>query len=63
MPELKPCPFCGSGAVLQTFTTALEKIPRFRIRCKACWCETDWDSFTPEEAAEKWNGRADCETV
>jgi Lar family restriction alleviation protein len=55
--ELKPCPFCGSGAVMETFTTAMEKEPRYRVRCSGCWCETDWDNWSEEEAADKWNRR------
>ena len=30
MVELKPCPFCGAEAVMETFTTAREGVPRFR---------------------------------
>lgn len=59
MPDLKPCPFCGGTAVMQTFTTSLEKVPRFRVRCSSCWCMTDWDDWTVESAAEKWNQRKD----
>lgn len=57
--ELKPCPFCGGHAVMQTFTAAREETPRYRVKCKSCWCETDWDNFTVESAAEKWNRRAE----
>ena len=57
MIELKPCPFCGSEAIMETFTTAAEKVPRYRVRCSKCWCETDWDSFSVEDVVEKWNRR------
>jgi len=56
---LKQCPFCGEGAVMQTFTTALEKKPRFRVRCSSCWCMTDWESWSVDDAAKKWNTRAE----
>lgn len=55
--ELKPCPFCGGEAVMQTFTTAMEKEPRYRVRCSNCWCQTDWDNWTVEEAEAEWNTR------
>lgn len=54
---LKQCPFCGSNAILETFTTALEKKPRFRVKCISCWCMTDWDNWSEEEAKNKWNSR------
>lgn len=57
MPDLKNCPFCGCEAIMQTFTTAMEKVRRFRVRCSKCWCMTDWDNFSEESAAEKWNRR------
>lgn len=58
-PLLEDCPFCGSKAAMETFTTAMEKVPRFRARCTGCWCMTDWDNWSVKEAAEKWNRRAD----
>lgn len=57
MAELKPCPFCGSNAVMQTFQTARERKPRYRVRCSECWCETNWDNFSADEAADAWNRR------
>ena len=59
MDELKNCPFCGGEAKMETFTTAQEKKPRFRVRCCDCWCMTEWDNWSIEEAAAKWNKRAD----
>ena len=59
MVELKPCPFCGAEAVMETFTTAREGVPRFRARCKDCDTETSWDYFTASECAERWNRRAE----
>lgn len=61
MTELKTCPFCGSEAVMETFTTTREKEPRYRVRCSGCWCETDWDNWSEDEAADKWNRRANDE--
>ena len=58
MIELKPCPFCREEAVMETFTTAAEKEPRFRVRCKKCDTETSWDYFSVVECAERWNRRA-----
>ena len=57
MSELKPCPFCGSKAILETFTTAFEKVPRYRVRCEKCFCQTNWDYFEADEVIEAWNRR------
>ena len=63
MENLKPCPFCGEPAHIDTFTTSMEKIPRFRAKCDKCFCETDWDNFSVEEVTEKWNRRTDDGTA
>lgn len=55
MPKLKPCPFCGADPIMETFTTAAEKVPRYRIRCPGCRIESDWDWFDPDELAKLWN--------
>lgn len=57
MEQLKPCPFCGGNARIETVTTAMEKEPRFRVRCSKCWCETSWDFWSEDDAAEAWNKR------
>ena len=56
--KLKPCPFCGKEAVIQTFTTAMEKKPRDRVICLECKIYTDWDFWKPEDVTEHWNRRA-----
>ena len=58
---LKTCPFCGGAARMETCMTAAEKKPRFRVRCSSCWCMTDWDNWSIEEAAGKWNKREGSE--
>ena len=55
--ELKNCPFCGHEAAMQTVTTAMEKVPRFRVICPMCRIQTDWDFWKPEDVAEHWNRR------
>ena len=55
MDNLKRCPFCGANPIMETFTTAAEKVPRYRIRCPGCRIESDWDWFDPEELAKLWN--------
>lgn len=57
--ELKPCPFCGNEATLETFATVRERKPRYRVICKECRIETSWDNFSEEEALNLWNRRAD----
>ena len=57
--KLKPCPFCGSKAMIETFTTACEKVPRYRVRCEDCFCQTSWDYFEIDEVVKDWNRRAE----
>jgi Lar family restriction alleviation protein len=59
MSDMKTCPFCGGDAVMETFRTARENFQRYRVRCSKCWCETDWESTSADDATEKWNRRAD----
>ena len=59
--KLMPCPFCGADAIMETCTTALEKVPRFRVRCKDKCAETSWDNWSEEEAAKKWNRRYEAD--
>ena len=59
MSELKPCPFCGGKAVMETFTTAFEKVPRYRVRCAGCRVSLDWEWWSAEEAKDAWNRRTD----
>lgn len=63
--DLKSCPFCGAEAVLETFTTALEKKPRFCVRCsnRECRISIDWDWWSEDEAKSAWNRRANDGTV
>lgn len=56
--KLRNCPFCESKAILETFTTAREKVPRYRVRCEKCFCRTNWDYFEADEVIEAWNRRA-----
>lgn len=58
MIELKPCPFCGSGAViLKVFGVGENKW--FYAKCCACNAEINNPMPTAEEAAKRWNRRAD----
>lgn len=56
--KLRPCPFCGGDAAMQTFTTAMEQKPRYRVLCTGCRISTDWDFWTLEDVSEHWNRRA-----
>lgn len=62
MPNLKPCPFCGSDNVIfcPDEEQWLEDITTGFVWCRGCGFTSD--SFYSEEiAAEKWNRRADEE--
>ena len=59
MIELKPCPFCGGDAKIETFKTAMEADARYRVRCGSCWCQTDWEYWSAEDVATAWNRRVD----
>lgn len=55
-PELTPCPFCGSDHV-RVFSGIIA--PRgFRVWCEQCHTEGPLQP-TRNEAAAKWNARAD----
>jgi hypothetical protein len=45
--------------VMDTFTTAMEKKPRFRVRCTNCPCDLGWDHWSVEEALDAWNMRTE----
>lgn len=56
MEELKPCPFCGGEARIQTFHF------RYRVGCGTTGCiagRLNRAFDTPEEAAASWNRRAE----
>lgn len=55
--NLKPCPFCGTDPIMETFTTAAEKVPRYRIRCPGYQIHTEWDWFDDGELEKYWNTR------
>lgn len=56
MIELRPCPFCGSVAViLKTFVVGENEW--FYATCCACKAEINNPMPTAEEAAKRWNRR------
>jgi len=60
--ELKPCPFCGSKAIVETAQFGFEKHPRFRVRCSGCTCELGWDFYSEETIEFAWNRRSTDES-
>lgn len=53
MPELKPCPFCGGEAKVQSFSHDRT------VYCTDCNARVQKFFPTREEAIEAWNRRAD----
>ena len=66
--ELKPCPFCGNAKRPRVMDWEGEGCPGYVIICDAagfdgdprlgCGASSGWGE-TPEEAAERWNRRAE----
>lgn len=58
MPDLKPCPKCGSSDVFAVRTATLPS--DFRIKCNHCGFRSEW-SYSWEGAVIGWNRRANDE--
>ena len=55
---LKPCPLCGGEAVMESVTTAMERVSRYRVRCTVCGVGClHWDMWSVAESANWWNRR------
>lgn len=50
--ELKPCPFCGSDAMITEFNDS------YYVECESC-CATTGECVTIKEAVMSWNRRLD----
>lgn len=58
MPDLKPCPFCGSKEILvHRSYFSMSPGESYRVRCKRCPCELGWNYSSMEELTTAWNGR------
>lgn len=63
--ELKPCPFCGAEAIINTIEPHTHKLAAFMpdyeggtfIECNGCTCAVS--GKTDREAVEAWNRRVD----
>ena len=57
--KLKPCPFCGSEAILQKRIYGFGRVGFF-VKCSngECGIVQDFTSQTKEAAIADWNGRA-----
>lgn len=57
--ELKPCPFCGSAAILQNRIYGFARVGFF-VKCSngKCGIAQDFTSQTKETAIADWNRRA-----
>ena len=66
MEELKPCPFCGGKAFIETVEPHTHTLAAFMpyygggtfIECQKCSCAISAE--TKEEAIEAWNRRVDA---
>ena len=54
--ELKPCPFCGNEAVMETLLFVGAKW--FYVKCVECGAEIKAPASSENIAANKWNRRA-----
>lgn len=65
MEELKPCPFCGSGYIVNVSkdvcTDRIKREPTHALYCMGCGTQTRY-YFTWEEAVKAWNRRAGRKT-
>lgn len=63
MEELKPCPFCGSKAILRKVATGRNRSGyEYYIRCGNIHCPVYVHTLnrnTEDEAVEAWNMRAE----
>lgn len=63
MEELKPCPFCGSKAILRKVATGRNRSGyEYYVRCYNLNCTVYVHTFyrdTEDEAVENWNRRAE----
>lgn len=59
--ELKPCPFCGGEATINTWRDERRRLNPAAIKCWDCEVETPvFDRI--KQAVEAWNRRAGEET-
>lgn len=59
--ELKPCPFCGSAAELDSLTAIrkAKKTEVFRVECGRCHIRDNYWHTSCRAAARAWNTRAE----
>lgn len=53
--ELRPCPFCGNGAIAASYVADMFGMRVTRVECSHCWAELSDDT----DAAAAWNTRAE----
>lgn len=58
MVMLKPCPFCGSDAILEDLGGAVTS-GRYFVRCPKCKVAQDSLWATKQTAIKRWNRRAE----
>lgn len=60
-PELKPCPFCGGEAEIDSdeYGDGPNRMSCTRVYCSNCYCETDWNTgiYDFKDAIDIWNTR------
>lgn len=57
--QLRPCPFCGGGPVLDYYTVGVwdESEDRWNVTCDTCGITFEEGFNTRKEAVEAWNRR------
>lgn len=61
--ELKPCPFCGGEAKIESTSDQMGHLvlTGYIVRCSQCWCAPKPNNYdgNRQNAIDRWNARAE----